>query len=438
MFKKGGGGADDDEENDEDRELVTFQGALNGKPADMQANARIAQAGLIPAKELITDAIGRRAEMIRVEPKGERASVTMMIDGVAYAGSRLAKAHAVAITGVLKLLGGMEPKLRGRAQSGGLKVDMEGIPWEALIDVTPLPDGAERLVVRLRNLKVKLQTPDDLGFSATTKQTIRDLTSAKHGLVLVVGPPNSGTTTTLYAVLRGIDVYQFSIFSIANMKGRDVYNVTEFEANPGDDLEQTITRMRRAEADVVFVDPIKDGDTAKTLAKMSENLTILTELQAKDAAAGVEQLIKLVGDPALVADRLTGVFSQKLIRILCTSCREAFRPNPKLLEKVGLPPETKVLYRKGEPAVDEKTGEEEPPCSKCNGVGYIGRVAMLETLLMTDALRDVIRKGGITADAIKTQARADGMLTFQKDGLRLVADGKTSLEELQRVFKATP
>lgn len=434
MFKKSGGGGRDDDD-DEEIELVSFLGALNGKSADLAANARLAQAGLIPAKELVTDAITRRAEMVRVEPKGERASVTMMVDGVAYAGSRLSKQQALAITGMLKLLGGMDAKLRGRAQSGGLKADLEGIPYEVLIDVTPLPEGAERLVVRLRNLKVKLDTPDDLAFSQFVKTKIRELTSRRRGLLLVVGPPNSGTTTTLFGVLRGIDVYLFSIFSIANLGTRDVYNINKFEVNESDDLEASLMRMKRAEADVVLVDPLKDAETAKTLLEAADDVCLLTEMAAKDSVAAVMQLIQWTGKPALVAKGLDGVFSQKLIRLLCTDCREAFRPNPKLLEKVGLPPETKVLYRKGEPAVDEKTGEEDPPCEKCNGVGYYGRVAMIELLTPSDELRKLISTGSATAEQIRAQARNDGMLTFQKDGLRLVAEGKTSLEELQRVFK---
>lgn len=434
MFKKSGGGGRDDDD-DEEIELVSFLGALNGKSADLAANARLAQAGLIPAKELVTDAITRRAEMVRVEPKGERASVTMMVDGVAYAGSRLSKQQALAITGMLKLLGGMDAKLRGRAQSGGLKADLEGIPYEVLIDVTPLPEGAERLVVRLRNLKVKLDTPDDLAFSQFVKTKIRELTSRRRGLLLVVGPPNSGTTTTLFGVLRGIDVYLFSIFSIANLGTRDVYNINKFEVNESDDLEASLMRMKRAEADVVLVDPLKDAETAKTLLEAADDVCLLTEMAAKDSVAAVMQLIQWTGNPALVAKGLDGVFSQKLIRLLCTDCREAFRPNPKLLEKVGLPPETKVLYRKGEPAVDEKTGEEDPPCEKCNGVGYYGRVAMIELLTPSDELRKLISTGSATAEQIRAQARNDGMLTFQKDGLRLVAEGKTSLEELQRVFK---
>jgi type II secretory ATPase GspE/PulE/Tfp pilus assembly ATPase PilB-like protein len=432
MFGKGGG--DDDDEDDEDVELVAFQGAVNGKEVDLSANARLAQAGLIPAKELVTDALQRRAETVKLEIKGERAQVTLYVDGIAYSGGKMARPQAVAVTQMMKLLAGLDAKLKGQPQSGGVKVDWQGTPYEVSVDTQPAADGSDKLTLRTRNLKAKMSTMEDLGFSASLKATLRDISSKRHGLVLVVGPPGSGITTSVFAYLKGLDLYMYSAFSIVKMGSREVYNVQKFEANEGDSLEFTMERMIRSEADVIFVDPIRDAETAKTCAKIAEKVTILGEMPAKDAASAIVQLRDWVGDGAAVANVIEGIFSQKLIRTLCSDCREAFRPNPKLLAKVGLPPETKVLYRKFEPEPDEKTGEMPDPCEKCNGSGYFGRIAMVELITPSDGVKKLVAEGA-TADAIKAQARADGMLTLHKDGLRLVAEGKTSLEELQRVFK---
>jgi type IV pilus assembly protein PilB len=194
-------------------------------------------------------------------------------------------------------------------------------------------------------------------------------------------------------------------------------------------------RMMREEADVIFVDPIRDAETTQHLMSVADRICIVSEMQAKDCATAINQLAEWSGDRQQASELIDGVFSQKLVRLLCTSCREAFRPNPKLLEKVGLPPEIKVLYRKGEPTVDEKTGEESEPCERCNGVGFYGRTAMIEAIIPSDAIRKLVAEGA-SPDQIKAQARTEGSATFHKDGLRLVAEGKTSLEELQRVFKA--
>jgi type IV pilus assembly protein PilB len=440
IFGFGKGRDDDDDDDDEDDEeeeidLVNFQGAVNGKSADLAANARLVQAALLPTRELVTDAIDRRAEVIRLDVKGEKAQTALTIDGMPYAGSRMPKQQAVAITQMMKVLSGLDAKLKGKHQVGGVKAEFQDTKYELTTDVAPQPDGSERLTVRIRNMKLKLDTPHDLGFPEAVRTQIRELTSHRHGIILVCGPTGSGVTTTLYAVVRGIDVYLFSIYSIADTGTRELLNVKQFVPNEGDDLETTFMRMMREEADVVLTKPIRDAETTRQLMGVADRVCIVAEASAKDAASGICQLAEWSGDLKLASETIDAAYSTKLIRTLCTSCREAFRPNPKLLEKVGLPPETKVLYRKGEPMVDEKTGEEDPPCEKCDGIGYYGRMAMLEVIVVSESIRKLIAAGA-TPDQIKVAARSEGCVTFHKDGLRLVAEGKTSLEELQRVFKA--
>ena len=426
---------DDDEDDGEERDLVNFQGAVNGKPADMAANSRLAQAALMPTKEMITDGLDRRAEMIRLDVKGEKAQTTLAVDGLPYAGSRMPKQQASIITQMVKLLAGLDPKLKGKHQVGGIKAEYLGTKYELSVDVAPQAEGTERLTVRIRNLKHKLETPADLGMSDALRATIRELTSRRHGIIVVTGSAGSGTTTTMYALLRGVDVYLYSIYSIADTGTRELLNVKKFEVNEGDDYSTSCMRMMREEADVIFVPPLKDAEATKQFMSVADQICIIAEMSAKDTSSAIAQLVEWSGDPQLASQVIDAAFSQKMVRLLCTSCREAFRPNPKLLEKVGLPPETKTLYRKGEPMVDEKTGEEDPPCEKCDGIGYLGRVSMFETIIVTDAIRKLIA-GGAPADQIKAMARSEGGLTFHKDGLRLVAEGKTSLEELQRVFKS--
>ena len=426
---------DDEDEDEEDIELVTFQGALNGKSVDLAGNARLAQAALMPTKELVTDGLIRRAEMIRVEPKGERSQVTVSVDGVAYSGGKLSKQQTLAATQMMKLLAGLEPKLRGKPQSGGLRAEFREIPYELLVDVAPLAEGAERLTIRIRNLKAKLNTIEDLGLSPKIKELARELTGKKHGLTIVCGPPNSGTSTTFRALLRGLDVYLHAIFTIAKQGVSDIYNITPFEENPGDDLQTTLMRIVRAEADTIVINPIENADQLKQILTVTDQVSLIAEMTAKDCAHGLVKLSELACDPNLIADAVEGLFSQRLVRLLCPECKEAFRPNPKLLAQVGLPPETKVLYRKGEPLVDEESGEEEEPCEKCGGVGFLGRAAMIEYIVVTDEIKNLIRSKA-SPDLIKAKARHEGNLTFHKDGLRLVAEGKTALEELQRVFKS--
>jgi type IV pilus assembly protein PilB len=159
---------------------------------------------------------------------------------------------------------------------------------------------------------------------------------------------------------------------------------------------------------------------------------VLTEISAPDCAAGIVKLVELVGDAQTVAEGMRLIVSQKLVRTLCPACRQAFRPNPKLLSRVGLPKDTRVLYRRRQA---EEGGDFEP-CRKCGDLGFMGRTAMFEAIEFTDPIKEVVANGG-SREEIKAAAREAGMLTFQKDGLRVVAQGKTSLDELKRAFRGS-
>jgi len=223
------------------------------------------------------------------------------------------------------------------------------------------------------------------------------------------------------------------VYTLAEPQNREMVNVPFFETNQGESLDTRLERCIRSEADVILVDPIRDAEFAKAIFAFHDRVAFLSEIRAKDAAHGIVQVSRWLGDPVLASQGLRGLFSQKLIRTLCEACKEAYRPNPKMLAKTGLPEETKVLYRPAKPSADDRDHE---PCQKCGGVGFFGRAGMIEWIEMTDAMRQLVAKGADVA-AIKKLQRQEGMQTLQQDGLRLAAEGKTSLDELQRVFKAS-
>ncbi|MFM9966316.1 MAG: ATPase, T2SS/T4P/T4SS family [Planctomycetaceae bacterium] len=432
-----GGRKDEDEDEDEEEEieLVLFQGALNGKEPNMKENQRLVQAGLNPAKELVTDGLSRRAETIRVEPKGERSQVAFVVDGMPYAGGKLTKPQGLAITQMLKLLAGLDIKVRDQPQSGGLKAQFNELPYELVVQTKPQPDGSEVLSIKVRNLKDKLLSPDELGMSELLKKKIREWTSLHKGLSLAVGAPNSGVTTTAFGMLKGVDCYMFQIHTLRDFGTREVNNVSVFEVNKDDTLEHSLTRVIRIESDVVFMEPLLTAEEAKIAFQMQAQISLLSEMPAKDCASAIVQLVQWIGDASVVANGLMGVINAKLIRKICPDCRQAYRPNPKLIAKVGLPTDTKTLYRKPV-ATENEEGEveEPPPCEKCGDTGYFGRTGIFECIEMTDPIKECVIQGG-DANAIRTLARQQGMMTFSKDALRHVAKGVTSLEELQRVFK---
>jgi type II secretory ATPase GspE/PulE/Tfp pilus assembly ATPase PilB-like protein len=430
--------SDSEIEEVEDVDLILFQGSLNGKEANLNANARLAEAGLIPAKELITDAISRRCEQIRIEPKGERAVVQLIVDGVAHAGGRLSKPQGHAITQMMKLLSGLDVQQRQRSQSGGLRAELAGTKFILQIHTTPLQTGGERLAVKIRNVAKAPKSPEDVGFSSELKDQVRELTANRKGIFLVCGGPGSGVSTTTFGVLRCLDAYQYTVFTLGDTQGWDLPNLTPGGRTEGESLDALYERLIRSEADVIYVDPPRTPEAARIMLKMQSRTTLIAEFPAADAINGIAQFAKLADDNRAVADGLIGTMSQRLIRTLCKDCRLAYRPNPKILAKIGLPPETKTLYRAPTPqqADPEKPGEviEQSSCDTCGGTGYLGRAAMFELVKMTHAMRELVAGGKGPAE-LKAQSRKEDNIHLQQEGLKLVIEGKTSLEELQRVFQ---
>ncbi|HEX4072200.1 MAG TPA: ATPase, T2SS/T4P/T4SS family [Planctomycetaceae bacterium] len=436
-FGKRSDDADEDEDDDQEVDYVLFQGALNGREANLGANAKLAQAGLIPAKEIVTDALLRRADQLRIEPKGERSLTQLSIDGVVYPGNRLSKQQGHAITQMVKLLSGLDTQVRNKPQSGGIKAELQGTKYELRVTSAPVPGGAERLTVKIRNLDRAPKTAEEVGFSKELKERIRELTSDRKGIILVCGGPGSGVSTTTFAVIRSVDAYQYTIYLIGDNQGWDIPNVNTFDSNEGESFETLIDRAIRSEADVLYIDPLRDAETARIVLKRQPDCCFISEFLAPDAIGGVAQFAKLFGN-SQAAEGLRAVVSQRLLRLLCDRCKLAYRPNPKMLAKIGLPPETKSLYRppsqRDKPPEQEADGEPPEVCEACGGSGYLGRSAIFELAEMTEELRKLVTAGAGVQD-LKVQARKDKMMTFQQEGLKLVVAGKTSLEELQRIFQ---
>lgn len=424
----------DEPEDEPEIEYVLFQGPLNGVQPNLAANGKLAQAALIPTKELITDAILRRAEMIRLDPKGNAAIVRLYVDGIPYPAARMPRQQGTAVTQMIKLLSGLDIKERNAGQAGGLNAEHEHIKYQLKVQVAP-GEGAERLMVRIENMKSRPEKPDELGFTPAFSEKLRKLTTEHSGLVLCCGPGGSGVTTTTFGILRALDPFTRTILTLGDTEDRKLIAINPFEWEAAEGLERGIQRVLRVEPNVLFVDPVRDADTAKLLFKYADTVSFVSEMPAKDVSSAVQQLVQWTGDTNVVAERLTAIVSPKLFRKLCEKCKQIFKPNPKAIANLGLPPETQVLFRPPRPPV-AGTPEADAwvPCNKCGGIGYIGRTGIFELLEMTPGMKDVVRAGS-SPQQIRQQMKADGMQLFQKEALRLVAEGVTSLEEVQRVFQ---
>jgi type IV pilus assembly protein PilB len=418
----------------EDVEQVLFQGPLFGRESNLKANAKLVQAALVPVKQMMSDALSRRAHTLLMEPREGRLSIRFVIDGMPYPAAAVPGQKGVAMVQMLKLLAGLDPNDRKIAQAGGIKAEFDGLPYNLMVESVPAGGGAERVRVKIENKKVVRQKPSEVGLPDQLKKKIREFTSSRSGVVLICGPPDSGVTTLAIVALHSVDPYLYSVYNLADMKGKELINVSEFKPEPGHDLELTFDRILRREADVIYLNPLTSPQDAQTIFQYSDRLSFIMEIPANTPTEAIKKLIEWVGIDEVIKG-LKCVLTQKLIRKLCDDCKQAFRPNPMLLKKLGLPPETSVLYRAPlpPPPDDPKAQTVEELCADCDGVPYQGRVAAFEMLEMTDTMKEVIAAGA-APDAIRKQMAEDGQTTLQKDAIRLVAEGKTSLEEVQRTF----
>lgn len=426
---------EEDDEEFEDVEQVLFQGPMFGREANLKQNPRLVKAALVPVKTMISDALARRAHTILLEPTKGRVAIRFVVDGIPYPAGAMPGQRGMAMLQMVKVLAGLNPQERTEAQSGGINAEFEETKYELRVTSAPLKPGIERMKIKVSNPKITHLTARTSGMPEDLEQKLKDFTEESIGIILACGAPDSGRSSLAITTLHCVDPYLYSVFSMADTDGKELINVTDFEPEEGHDLELSFDRLIRREGDLIFMDPLTDPAIVQTMFQFADRLCFIAEIPSKSPFEAIQQLIAWVGKDQ-VAQHVKGIITQKLIRTLCDDCKQAFRPNPQLLKKLKLPPETSVLYRAPSPPdpedPDALTIEE--LCEDCDGVPYHGRAPVYELLEMTEGMKAVIADNFEPA-AVRTQMVKDEMRMLQSDAIRLVVDGKTSLEEVQRSFR---
>lgn len=425
---------EDQDFEEEDLEQVLFQGPMFDREANLKENPRLVRAALVPVKRMMSDALARRAHMIQLEPTKGRIAIRFVIDGIPYPAGAVPGQRGMAMVQMMKLLAGLNTQERSENQSGGIYAEYEETKYELFLDTEVLKPGVERLKIRVENPKISYLHPPEAGMPEDLADKLREFTLESQGIIVACGPRESGVTSLSIVALHCVDPYLYSVFNLADVGGRELVNVTDYEPEEGHDLEMSFLRMKRREADIVYMPPMTDPEVVQTMFDTAEELCFIAEMPGLTTTEAVQQLVEWVGLDK-VARHLKAVVSQKLIRTLCDDCKQAFRPNPQLLRRLDLPPETTVLYRAPSPPPpdDPEAPTIEELCEDCNGVPYHGRAPVYELLEVTPEMQQVI-SNNFSPEAIREQMKAEGQRTLQRDALRLVQSGKTSLEEVQRAF----
>jgi general secretion pathway protein E len=410
---------------------IVFIGKSQGSPKDDAA--RVAQAeesrSYMSAKELVYDAVLRRATDIHLEPTSERLSTRYRIDGILHAAEPFDRPTGDAVINVFKVLAALDIAEKRKPQDGSFGAKLAGRELEFRVATSGSKSG-EKMVMRILGNVAGVSRLDDSGLRPKLVKEVRDLVTQPHGMFLCCGPTGSGKTTTLYACLREIDRFQKNIITVEDPIEYHLDTITQMEIHTksGQTFAGSLRSILRQDPDVIMIGEIRDQETA-TIACQAATTghMVFSTVHANDTVTALFRLLDLGVEPFMIASALTAVLGQRLVRVLCEACKEPYKPKPEFLKKANLPPDkVDVFYR--------RPAEPLQVCPQCGGTGYLGRTGIFELLVITEPMRDMIRENP-SINAIKAEARKNGMIYLQEDGLRQVIQGKTSIDELLRVVK---
>ena len=388
--------------------------------------------GFLPARELISDAIARRAEKAILEYSKETVSVRYEVDGVWHDAGARDRESGDALLAVMKKLANMDPDDRRSRQAGRFGAQYNSDTYVCDIVAQGTKTG-ERVVVKIDDQGDKFKSLDDLGMRPKVQENLKELLSASQGLVLFCALPSGGLSTTVARSLGSTDRFVRDFVAVEDQQRREqeVENVEVKTYNSGE--QETLTKclddVAHTEPDVVIVQDATDATDLRTLCRLAaENCLVISTVRAKEAVEALLRVMALKVPAEELAPAVSAVINQRLVRKLCEDCKEAYAPTPELLSKLGIPAgRIEVLYR-------ELQVVEGKPCHMCGGLGYIGRTAIFELLVVNDALRDALRQNP-ELENLRNVARKSGLRSLQEEGIVLVARGETSLTELMRVLK---
>ena len=372
---------------------------------------------------LLTQAIKDRASDIHIEPFEKELLVRFRIDGVLYEIVKPPPRLQASIVSRIKIMAGLNIAEKRIPQDGRIRIRMAGREVDLRVSTLPVRYG-ERVVMRILE-KGQVFSLNGIGMSQENLDIFREYITRPHGIILVTGPTGSGKTTSLYSALAEINAPDLNILTIEDPIEYELRGIGQTQVNHKIDLTfaNVLRAHLRQDPDVILVGETRDKETADNAVQASlTGHLVFTTLHTNDAPGAFPRLTDMGVEPFLVASSLLMILAQRLVRRICSECKQAYEPLDGELSDLGLTRadlEGRVVYK----AVG---------CDTCLKTGYKGRTGIYSLLQVTDVIRDVVMKEADGA-TIKKVAVANGMKTLRDDGIRKVFEGDTTFEEVMRV-----
>jgi len=401
-------------------------------------------------QEVLLYAHASRANQVLLDLTAQGLAQRYLVDGLWENADPLDLNDGKALIAVYKTLCSLnEADMRSRQEG---KFQAETGPHKLAVKVQSAgTQTGERMLLTIDDGSAKkLESLPQIGVNKDIQaKLVQTLGPSSHGLFLVTAPPGGGLSTETDALLRGLDRFTRAFYSVEDKQRpeRPVENVKlwNYDSAQNENPAATLPKLVREYPDVLVIRSLADAETLRMLMGtkiLGAEKLVIACVPAKQAAEAPLRLLMLKDAEGLpippdeFAPHLLGVLNVRLVRKLCSSCKVGYEPQPQLLQQLGLASAgITELFKQYQPPTDPNPKKKPPPiCDACNGRGYLGRTGMFELLLVNDQVRQVLATTP-RLDLLVAAARQAGLRPLQLDGIRLVAEGVTSLEELQRVMK---
>jgi general secretion pathway protein E len=381
---------------------------------------------------IISHALEARASDIHIEPFENRLIVRYRVDGVMHEVESPPRRFSAAVISRIKIMASLDIAERRLPQDGRIKLRIQGKEIDLRVSTVPTMHG-ESVVMRILDKSGTALDFVTLGFDPKSLERFTEVLMQPHGILLVTGPTGSGKTTTLYTALDKLNNPDLKILTVEDPVEYQMEGINQIQVKPqiGLSFANALRSIVRQDPDVIMIGEIRDLETAQIAVQAAlTGHMVLSTLHTNDAASTVNRLLDMGMDDYLLTSTVNGILAQRLVRTLCTHCREAHPALPEVVAELNLrkfqpveadPFSPVVLYR--------PVG-----CSECGGTGYVGRVSIVELLAMSDTIRALVMRH-VTAGEIRVQAIAEGMQTMYENGLCKALQGITTIEEVMRVTR---
>jgi len=375
---------------------------------------------------MFAQAVRDNASDIHIEPYQNSLKIRQRLDGILYDMLSPPKHVQSALISRIKIMANLNIAEKRLPQDGRIELKVGNKDVDIRVSTLPTSFG-ERVVLRLLDKSSVLITLTELGMPDDRFIPFTEQIKAANGIVLVTGPTGSGKTTTLYAALTSINNTDINIITVEDPVEYRISGIGQVQVNPKINLTfaSGLRSIVRQDPDVILIGEIRDTETAEIAIQSAlTGHLVFSTLHTNDAASAITRLIDMGIEPFLLSSSINAILAQRLVRIICPHCKEAYTPDPEALLKLGITNEEgaqRLAYRgKG--------------CAKCHHTGYKGRCGIFELLLMNREMKHLVLTTA-NSDDIKEMAIKNGMITLRQDGAAKVFQGITTIEEVYRVSK---